>query len=113
MRLWRRGRINDEEDEEIVSRVRRLMRRPRLGTEGAKPSGEAVRIYVDRGLEILRKHLEALGANNEELRKALDLGRKALIESYPDPVDLEELARGLLASVRTPQRKPRSWLPWA
>jgi hypothetical protein len=36
MRLWRRGRINDEEDEEIASRVRRLMRRAQAGHRGCE-----------------------------------------------------------------------------
>jgi hypothetical protein len=103
-----RREVSDEEDEEVMSRVRRLMRRPRAGIGGGDPSKEAVMIYVNNGLNLLRRHLEALGASDDELRRAIELGKKALLESYPDPVNLEELAKELLGWVRSPRGKPRS-----
>lgn len=110
MRLWRRRASGGgDEDEELASRMMRLSRKPRINpNDRLKPSKESVRIYVDNGLRILEAKLRELGATNDEVRAALKLGRETLLSSYPEPIDLTELANQLLHRVRTPRRGPRS-----
>ncbi|WP_243676234.1 hypothetical protein [Vulcanisaeta distributa] len=63
---------------------------------------------MNNGLRVLEQALRNLGATDDEVRKAINLGRKALISSYPNPMDINELSRQLLARVRTPQKQHRS-----
>lgn len=108
MRLLRRRNASADEDEEMVRLMARLANRPRLKVEGAKPSRDAVGIYVDNGLKALEKALRDLGAGEEEVRKALRIGEKVLASNYPNQLDIGELAKQLLARVRTPQRQRHS-----
>mgnify|MGYP001626387744 CR=1 FL=1 len=114
--LPRRRKAVGEEDEEIMSRVRRISNRPRIRPgNNPGPSKEAVEVYVEYGLRELENALRSLGASEDEVREALRLAKKTLTDSYPNPVNTEELARQLLGMVRTPQGGPRHRfrLPWA
>ncbi|GAB6947762.1 hypothetical protein JCM16161A_18920 [Vulcanisaeta sp. JCM 16161] len=108
MRLLRRRVVNEDEDEEITRLMRRISNRPRLRVEGAKPSRDAVEVYVSNGLKALEQALRGLGADEGEVRRALRIGREALVSNYPNQVDVVELARQLLARVRTPQGQRHS-----
>ena len=108
MRFIRRRNASTDEDEEMVRLMAKLANKPRLKVEGTKPSRDAVEIYVDNGLKALEKALRDLGAGEEEVRKALRTGKKVLASNYPNQLDIDELAKQLLARVRTPQRQRRS-----
>ncbi|WP_243679101.1 hypothetical protein [Vulcanisaeta distributa] len=60
------------------------------------------------GLRLLERALRDLGAVDDEVRRALKIGRDALVSNYPNQLDINELAKQLLARVRTPQRQRRS-----
>lgn len=108
MRLLRRRVVNEYEDEEITRLMRRISNRPRLRVEGGRPSRDAVELYVSGGLRLLERALRDLGAVDDEVRRALKIGRDALVSNYPNQLDINELAKQLLARVRTPQRQRRS-----
>ena len=108
MKLLRRKTVSADEDEEITRLMRRIANRPRLKVEVAKPSEDAVEIYVSNGLRILERVLRDLGAGEDEVRRALRIGKDILTRSYPNQPDINELAKQLLAKVRTPQRRHRS-----
>ncbi len=65
-------------------------------------------LYVSGGLRLLERALRDLGAVDDEVRRALKIGRDALVSNYPNQLDINELAKQLLARVRTPQRQRRS-----
>ena len=108
MRFLRRKPVGGDEDEEIMRMMKRIANRPRLRVEGAKPSRDAVEVYVNNGLRALERALRDSGAGDDEVRRALRIGREVLINNYPNQLDIGELARQLLARVRTPQKQRRS-----
>ncbi len=112
MRFLRRRVVNEYEDEEIMRLMRRISNRPRLGGVGGgvRPSrGGAVEVYVGNGLRLLEQALRGgLGAVDDEVRRALRIGREVLVSNYPNQLDINELARQLLVRVRTHQKQRRS-----
>lgn len=111
MRFLRRRVVNEYEDEEIMRLMRRISNRPRLGGVGGgvRPSRDAVEVYVSNGLRLLEQALRGgLGAVDDEVRRALRIGREILVSNYPNQLDINELARQLLVRVRTHQKRRRS-----
>ncbi|ADN50051.1 hypothetical protein [Vulcanisaeta distributa] len=108
MRFLRRKVVNEYEDEEIMRLMRRISNRPRLGVGGVRPSRGAVEVYVSNGLRLLEQALRGLGAVDDEVRRALRIGREVLVSNYPNQLDINELARQLLVRVRTHQKQRRS-----
>ncbi|BDR92416.1 hypothetical protein [Vulcanisaeta souniana] len=108
MRFLRRKTTALDEDEEITRLMRRINNRPRFRTEGGKPSRDAVEVYVSNGLRLLERALRDLGAGDDEVRRSLRTGKEVLISNYPNQLDINELARQLLARVRAPQRQRHS-----
>ncbi|MGC8607505.1 MAG: hypothetical protein ACP5L5_08105 [Vulcanisaeta sp.] len=109
MRSLRRRSTNEDEDEEIIKLIRRISNKPRFRIEGGvKPSKDAVKAYVSNGLKLLEQTLRELGASEGEVKNALGIGKKTLINNYPTPIDINELAKQLLTTIRTHQNQHRS-----
>jgi len=109
MRSRHRRGSNEDEDKEIIKLIKRISNKPRFRVEGeVKPSRDAVKVYVSNGLKLLEQALRELGASEGETRRTLSIGKKTLINNYPTPIDINELARQLLTSVRTHQKQHRS-----
>jgi hypothetical protein len=96
--MWIRREREQSEDEELV-RITKRLTRARIELRARKSSNEALRIHVEKGIEMARGLVSNM--DNEESGYVLRRIREILVESYPEALDIRSLVHELTNEYRT------------